>query len=41
VWNLLHDIEVPNDKTSPWPGKVYGEEVQKEALTHNIDSAAL
>jgi NitT/TauT family transport system ATP-binding protein len=40
VWNLLHDIEVPDEKASR-PGQVYGEEVQKEALKHDIDSAAL
>jgi NitT/TauT family transport system ATP-binding protein len=41
VWNLLHDIDVPGEKSAPWSGQVYGEEVQEEAQKHNIDSAAL
>jgi NitT/TauT family transport system ATP-binding protein len=39
VWNLLHDIDLPEDQEGP--GQSYGEAVQAEAAKRNIDSAAL
>jgi NitT/TauT family transport system ATP-binding protein len=41
VWNLLHDIDVPEEKTGLSKGKAYDEIIETQSGKTNFDSAAL